>query len=459
MEFQTYLDPFGTALRLQSAGLQIEGERIKNQMGLVELGAMKEKLNSLKLSNAATAQAFADFGLAGGGVSPEERQQRMDKEQEVESPDAGYARIAKLNFDLAKAASLGGDRVNTEKYLTNTLSALKDVEAARKARNKERATKMDDLITMASEGSRSPDAFGTALAAMADKYPNWDANREMKKLGFQIGPSGKPIYDGDRLRQLARLSMSEKDKLNLNIKQDQLKLTGSLRAIQASLLEIRAAESSRRAAAARDSSIEKHTKEQEKYAEQEKRSLHAEPVVKDFDKYTAAYDRAVNSEELLKAKGGYQNFTSTDAQSLVTAANNMFQGFRARYAGTKEIELTNKLNGFLRNMEKFATTVGEGEKRVAYDTALEMTQTMKDIYTARNVQVTRETLKRVQQLAKRGIDPDTLEAPGDIKQLVEQGLVKVEKDNKGNTYAVMRRPGSKTFDDRYLIKKADEEEQ
>lgn len=472
MEFQQFFDPFGSAL--QGAGMRLKNEAtdLHNQNALLDLGLKKEQMEDEKKSRAMTMAAWGNkpvpgsqgamalMGLEGAkpaeGTAEGEEGGTRTASGGTRDPYTGlmatYSRDRDTNLQQAQAAYVGHHYAEAEKYSRAAETATKNYGEALEKRTEYHKAVMSDLNRTFSNVNDG-ESLGTAVQEMQALHPEWDP-QSLKQFGIKFD-RGVPVFDKKKVDNMAQMALTIKDKAEIAYKAAEVKIKEHTAQIAEQRERAYERRTDQMAATHRDAVSDKADKRQEAFVEKEKKSLHAEPAVKDWDKYETAMSSAVTARDLLNSKGGYQAFTTSDAATLVRAANNMMQGFRSRYAGTHEMEQMNKLNGGIRSMEKWATTIGEGEKQVAFETAKEMVTAMQGIYDQRNVVVTRETLKRTQEVVRKGGDPDALEGKGDLKDLVSKGLARPLHEN-GKVYILLQNPVTRKFTEKYLIQGEDQ---
>ena len=96
--------------------------------------------------------------------------------------------------------------------------------------------------------------------------------------------------------------------------------------------------------------------------------------------------------------------------------------FRSRSGGKFQETELGKMNGMLQRVEKFATTIGEGDKILAKDVMLQTTREMKQLAADRHSDLLKIELHRAAVYKdKMGQDPTTLTLHGDVDMVVKTG--------------------------------------
>jgi hypothetical protein len=155
--------------------------------------------------------------------------------------------------------------------------------------------------------------------------------------------------------------------------------------------------------------------------------------------------------QLLDPVRGYQSVTPEQAYALVKQGKLMIDNYRARTGGAYEDKQVARMNSMLAKVEKYVTTIGEGDKLLAKGEMLNLAREMRTLHADRNAQLLRDEYNVAQTTNKKGGDAGVLSLQGDLDAAIKSGRAKKVTAN-GKDYVVFGSPGSKpTPNDMYEI--------
>lgn len=449
MQFQTFLDPFGTAL--QQAGMQLnnEAKSIQNATSLYKLGMVKEQYNAMLDDISESRQGFIEAGGA-PGVNPGAKGNSTDSKgplggsntepnstalfQEVKQFDGLAKRWRYINPALA------------ERYQSRAETTLKSALDLKGKEFQQQSKFMDDLGNAAALAATSPTAQGQALAILSRKLPqgmNLDdiLYKPVEKggLGMVQGPNGQPIWNKGQWESIGQFS-----KVGQEMRRAQHEEFMERARLKSQELAEKAAERAARASERADIRLrdgeqwhDEATKAREELradknakqvVDKAQSSLERDPLYKNYDRYEQARGAVRFLETKMSQPGGYQNVTAADVQQLRAHYNNILEDFRTRAGGKYSIQEFSKLNGVLQSLDKWASTIGRGTPAAAERPARDAMAAINDEYTTRTENLVKSELKLARNVDKRGGDPENLRLKGDISFLLSQGHAVIKPD-------------------------------
>src|SRR5665213_1582307 len=174
MEFQTFLNPFGTALQQAGMSLKNDAQAIGNATNLYKLGMAREQYKAM-VEDISESKAGADSmggikatdpGMKGnsleskgtmGGSSIEPNSSQLF--QQVKSFDDASKRWRFMNPALA------------ERYASRAETTLKSALDLKDKEFNQQSKFIDQLSDAAAMASQSPEAQGQALALLSHRLP------------------------------------------------------------------------------------------------------------------------------------------------------------------------------------------------------------------------------------------------------------------------------------------------
>lgn len=454
MEFQTFLNPFGTALEQAGMALQNDSRAIANATNLYKLGMAREQYQAMvddltdskRGADSAGGIKPPDPGKKGvslesqgvlGGSSAEPNSTQLF--QQVKTFDAMAKRFRYLNPSLSeKYAS------RAETTLQSAIN-LKDKEFQRQSKF------IDTLGNVAATASQSPEAQGQALALLSHQLPpGMDMDSLLYNppnkggLGFIRGPNGQPVWNKGQWESLGQLSKNGQELLKA--KRDELMEQARIKREELADKRIELAIKSGERADNRLRDSEKwhdDATEARKELHDEKNArlavdknqaiLEKDPLYKNYDRYEQARGAVRFIEQKLAQPGGYQNVTAADVQQLRSHFNNIKEDFRTRAGGKYSEQDFAKLNGVLQSLDKWVSTIGRGTPAAAERPAKDAMAAINDEYTTRTTNLVKSELKIAQKVEKQGGDPENMRLKGDVGFLLQQGRATIKPDTEDPT--------------------------
>lgn len=154
-----------------------------------------------------------------------------------------------------------------------------------------------------------------------------------------------------------------------------------------------------------------------------------ETISKDYQypQYQHSNDVATGIEaKLIDPKQGYEAVTTANARQLVEQFKLSSDNYRRQGGGKYTEQQINKMNSTLDKLEKYTTTIGEGDKLLAKDVMLSTSRAIKDLYNDQAVNVAKKELRAADILKRKGQDPTLIDynAISDIPKLERAGVAK-----------------------------------
>lgn len=474
MEFQRFLDPFGTALKLDAMQLANTSKGIENATNLYKLGVDKIKYEQMIKEMTETTQAGNDFG---GPVGP------------VAGVN-GKGSLTPPSAELYKLANFMGGEYKRMKYTdpVRAQAALNKAETTYKQavdqQNKEfeqEGALMTSLQDFAAQASVSPSALGPAYAMLTRKVPpGVDLNKllygkpEEGGLGLVQGPTGYPIYDQKSLEGIGHFSKTAREMRAMKHQEFMEQSRLEMERIAAAGLKVREEAEVRRAAAQRDADNRRTEAEgrpklkpgmmwadkddpakgmipipvigNPKELEATTKLIVKDPLYANNDKYQQALGVVRTLEAKINANVPPN---AADMQQLRSHYQNIKEDFRARVgtvAGDREFA---KLNGVVQSLNKYIETIGSATPAVALSSAKTAMAVITDEVATRQINLLKFQLTQAAKLEKAGGDPNKLPLKGDVRFLTSR----VDPVDK-KPYAIIR-PDTEDSDKKWIFFKDD----
>lgn len=447
MEFQNFVDPFGSALAYQGKQLANDSQSIQNATNLYKLGMAKVQLDATLEDVAESHQGMASMGGARApdpgakglpGTSPSGADVSLSSSQLMQQAQA-LSRSAFKWQNINPALS--------ERYSSRAASMVTSAVTARDREFKEQDKFLDDLKDTAAMASESPDAQGRALALLSHRLPAGvsldDILYKQPKeggLGLQRGPNGQPIWNKAAWESIGQFSKVGQEQHQMKhqefmegarLKELDLKDQADARAERSA---VRADARLRDSEAAADERKEaKAIKDNKAVTDKAQSDLIKDPLYKNYDRYEQARGAVRFIENKLQQPGGYQNITAADVQQLRAHYENIMEDFRNRAGGKYKDSDFSKLNGVLQSFDKWISTIGRGTPAASERVAKDAMNVVNDEYATRTTNLVRDELKTAKNVEKRGGDPANLRLKGDVPFLLQHGLAVVKPDTDDPT--------------------------
>ena len=146
--------------------------------------------------------------------------------------------------------------------------------------------------------------------------------------------------------------------------------------------------------------------------------------------------------QLLDPTKGYQSINPVQARVLVEQAKLAMENYRSRGGGKYQESEIARMNGVLQRMEKWTTTIGEGDKLLAKNEMLNLAREMRTLYADTNADLLRSELGVVQNTNNKGGNASWLNLQSNMENAIASGRAKKVTVN-GKEYLAVGRPGQK----------------